>query len=44
MHGINQSVVHNDVMIGSEELNVSAVTYAGKSVQIIKHGVFHDIA
>ena len=43
-HGINQSVVHNDVMIGSEELDVSAVTYDGKSVQIIKHGVFHDIA
>lgn len=42
-HGINQSIVHNDVMIGSEEVEVSATTYSGKQLTIIKNGLFHDI-
>lgn len=42
-NGVNQSIIHNDVMIGSEDVEVSAVTYTGEKVTIIKDGVFHDI-
>jgi len=42
--GINQSIIHNDVMIGSEELDVIAATYDNKRIQLIKRGRFHDIA
>ena len=43
-HGINHSIIHNDVMIGSEEIDVTATTYDGKTAHIIKQGLFHDIA
>lgn len=43
-HGVNQSIVHNDVMIGSEDMEVIAVTYAGDRLRIIKDGVFCDIS
>ncbi len=36
--GINDSMVHEDFMIGSEDLNIVATTRDGKKVQIFKDG------
>ena len=41
--GINQSVVHNDVMIGSDKLNVTATTHEGRERPIIERGAFCDL-
>lgn len=36
--GINDSMVHEDFMIGSKDLNIEAKTRDGKTVQIFKNG------
>ncbi len=36
--GINKSIVHEDFMIGSADLNITAATRDGKTVQIFKDG------
>ena len=36
--GLNQSMIHVDFMIGSEDLSIVAETYDGKTVQIFKDG------
>ncbi len=36
--GINESMIHEDFMIGSEDLSIVAVTKDGKRVQIFKDG------
>ena len=41
-HGINHSVVHNDVMIGSEDMHVDAVTYDNKHIPLIVSGHFTE--
>jgi len=37
-HGLNESLVHVDFMIGSGELNIDATTRAGESVPIFRAG------
>jgi aminopeptidase len=39
-NGCNYSIVHTDFMIGSDEINVTAVTQDGKKIEIIKEGEF----
>ncbi|HMQ68361.1 MAG TPA: aminopeptidase [Ignavibacteria bacterium] len=39
-NGCNYSIVHTDFMIGSDEINVTAVTQEGKEIGIIKMGEF----
>ena len=36
--GINQSIIHEDFMIGAKDLNITAKTRDGKTVQIFKNG------
>ena len=36
--GINDSVVHEDFMIGTSDLSITAVTYDGKEIPIFKEG------
>ncbi|HQY19850.1 MAG TPA: aminopeptidase [Ignavibacteria bacterium] len=36
----NYSVVHTDFMIGSDKINVKAIDFEGKEIQIIKDGLF----
>ena len=36
--GINDSVIHVDFMIGTEDLDIVAVTSDGKRVRIFKNG------
>ncbi len=36
--GINKSIVHEDFMIGSQDLNITATTRDGKTVEIFKNG------
>ena len=36
--GINMSMIHEDFMIGSEDLDITGVTENGESVQIFKNG------
>lgn len=36
----NYSVVHTDFMIGSDKINVKAIDFDGKEIQIIKEGLF----
>ena len=38
--GCNDSVVHTDIMISSEEVSVTAVTFDGSEVSIIEYGVW----
>jgi len=37
-NGVNQSVLHHDLMIGSSEIDVTAETSDGRSVPILKQG------
>ena len=37
---LNKSVIHVDFMIGTADLNIKALTYDGKEVQIFKEGVW----
>ncbi|MBQ0071147.1 MAG: aminopeptidase, partial [Spirochaetales bacterium] len=36
--GVNESVEHVDFMIGSESLNIDAITHDGKTIPIFRHG------
>lgn len=36
--GCNESSVHTDMMISSEEVSVQAITYDGTTVELIKNG------
>ncbi len=36
--GINDSIIHEDFMIGTEDLSIEALTRDGKTVQIFKNG------
>jgi len=36
--GINDSIIHVDFMIGTEDLDITAETFDGKTVQIFKNG------
>ena len=36
--GINDSVVHEDFMIGTEDLSITAITSEGKEIEIFKDG------
>ncbi len=36
--GINQSIIHEDFMIGAKDLNITARTREGKEIQIFKNG------
>ena len=38
--GLNESMIHVDFMIGSEDLSIVAETYDGKTVQIFENGVW----
>lgn len=38
--GCNDSLVHTDMMISSEEVSVTAVTFDGAEIQIIENGVW----
>ncbi|MEG0396386.1 MAG: aminopeptidase, partial [Oscillospiraceae bacterium] len=37
-HGVNDSVIHEDVMVGSDDMNITGITKAGETVQIFKNG------
>ena len=39
-HGVNHSVVHEDVMIGAEDLRITGTTRAGETVPIFENGVW----
>ncbi len=36
--GVNDSMVHEDFMIGSEDLDIDAVTYDGRTVAVFRNG------
>ena len=36
--GINSSMIHEDFMIGSEDLNITGETESGERVHIFKNG------
>ena len=36
--GVNISVIHEDVMIGSEDMDIVGITADGEEVQIFKNG------
>ena len=38
--GGNISLVHEDFMVGSDALNITAETFEGKTVEIFKDGEF----
>ena len=38
INGVNRSVLHHDLMIGSPDVDVTAETYDGRSVPIMKQG------
>ena len=38
--GVNHSLVHDDVMIGSREISVDGVTRAGETVPVMREGCF----
>ncbi len=38
--GINDSIVHEDFMIGSEDLSIVGITKSGKKIEIFKDGVW----
>ena len=38
--GINDSIVHEDFMIGTPDLSITALTEDGKTVEIFKNGIF----
>ena len=37
-HGMNQSDIHEDVMIGAEDSNITGLTRDGRTIQIFEHG------
>ena len=37
---LNKSIIHVDFMIGSEDLNITATTFDGKTVEIFKNGTW----
>lgn len=37
-HGLNTSLIHNDFMVGTKDLNIVATTQTGEQVQIFKDG------
>ena len=37
---LNTSIIHVDFMIGSEDLNITATTFDGKTVEIFKNGTW----
>ncbi len=37
-HGLNDSLMHVDFMIGSKELTITAITQSGDTVKIFEHG------
>ena len=39
-HGVNHSLVHEDFMIGTEDLSVVGRTRAGEEITIMEHGNF----
>ncbi|MPN20013.1 Aminopeptidase 2 [bioreactor metagenome] len=39
-HGVNHSVVHEDVMIGAEDLRITGTTRTGETVPIFENGVW----
>ena len=39
-HGVNDSLVHEDFMIGSEDLNIVGTKADGSQVQIFANGNF----
>ncbi len=40
--GCNESSVHTDMMISSEEVDVVAKTYSGKTIELIKNGAWKE--
>ena len=38
--GVNDSMIHEDFMIGSEDMDIKGKTHGGKTVQIFKNGNF----
>ncbi len=38
--GLNDSITHEDFMVGTADLNIEATTYDGKKIQIMKDGNF----
>ncbi|MGN0941356.1 MAG: aminopeptidase [Selenomonadaceae bacterium] len=41
-HGVNDSLVHEDFMVGSRELNIDGTTKDGKTMPVFRHGNFVD--
>lgn len=39
-HGVNHSIVHDDLMIGGPEVDVTGVTAAGLEIPVMRGGVF----
>lgn len=41
--GVNQSILHTDFMIGSDEMNVTGIGHDGTETPILKQGKFTDL-
>jgi len=41
--GCNESSVHTDMMISSEEVDVTAISYSGEKINLIKKGAWIDL-
>ena len=37
-HGVNHSIVHEDFMIGSDDLNITGITEDGVEIEIFRKG------
>ncbi|MCR5559130.1 aminopeptidase [Schwartzia sp. (in: firmicutes)] len=39
-HGVNDSILHEDFMIGSEDMNITGITKDGKEIPVFRNGNF----
>ena len=41
-HGVNDSILHEDFMIGSKDLNITGITKDGREIPVFRNGNFVD--
>ena len=39
-NGANNSIIHEDFMVGSRDLDITGITYDGKEIPVFKNGNF----
>ena len=42
-HGVNDSIVHEEFMIGSKDMNITGITKDGKEVPVFRNGNFVEV-